>query len=145
MNEIMEQLKQVIDRAKVLIEENDRKSKLLISELSGVKQAKDTNSAISDALANREAAIAKIENVVLIEEQSKQRLSDAGAMKAKNDETLKEIAEKSDDLAKREDELKQMIALYRSKNEAIEAEKVKMAEDRKNMRASIIEELKKIK
>ena len=50
-----------------------------------------------------------------------------------------------DEIEAKQDELDELISVYKAKDKALEAARVQLEEDRKNMRMQIIDELKNLK
>lgn len=145
MNELIEKFKALIADAERVINDNDNRAKHLIHEASLVKASADANEARAAELSEREKAIAKIENVMLIEAESKQRADKARELMVKNDEKVAELALLQDEIEAKQDELDELISVYKAKDKALEAARVQLEEDRKNMRMQIIDELKNLK
>lgn len=145
MQDIINKLKDLASELSVKIADNEAKAKELALELRLAKESATKNSAKEDELSIREKKVSNVEDVVRLSEENKANLVAISRMKADNVKVLEQIASDRKALESKDAELKNMIALYRIKNENLEAEKVQLAKDRVEMRAKILEDLKKLK
>jgi hypothetical protein len=145
MEEVIGKIKDLVATLEKKIADNDSKSKQLSIELSLAKEASVKIENKSVELDLREASVKQIEDVIRIAEETKEKLVEVSRIKSANCKESEEIAIAKDALKADEKKLSDMIALYRAKNESLEQEKVQLAVERKEMRAKILEDLKKLK
>ena len=145
MVDIIDKLKNLAVLLESKISENDAKAKELSVQLDIAKTLSIRNDAKAEELIAREKALDHIENVVKVEKESKERLAEANNVKADNYRVTQEISKEKSALLEKDESLGKLIALYKSKNASLEAEKVQLEADRKAMRIKILDELKGLK
>jgi hypothetical protein len=145
MQDVIERLKGLCLLLEQKISENDSKAKQLSVELSLAKEATAQNNKKADELIAREDAVSDIEDIILLSDESKARLNDANKVRSENIKEAERLSLEKKEIEKKNEELKNTMSLYRAKNASLEAEKVQLEIDRKEMRAKILEDLKKLK
>lgn len=144
MKEIIKKMNDLVSALDSKVEEFDKKNKELDKTIDLNNGLVEKNKERSASLDDREKKIAHVENIVRISEESKTRLNTVNDIAIENTKVLKQISVEREALSKENERLQGMIALYRSKNEALVREKASLEEDRKEMRSKILEELSTI-
>jgi hypothetical protein len=145
MQDVIERLKGLCLLLEQKISENDSKTKQLSVELSLARESTAKNNIKAEELIAREDAVSDIEDIILLSDESKARLNDANKVRSENIKEAERLALEKKEIEKKSEEFKSLMALYREKNASLEAEKVQLEIDRKEMRAKILEDLKKLK
>lgn len=145
MQELVTKFKELIEYTEGLAKELQAKTNAVNEDKAAVEREKAAVKLAQDALAERELAVKQVESLVAIDAASKARLAKANEQKIENEKASEALAEREEALEEREAELKSLIEVYKTKSINVDAMKVKLEEDRKNMRIQIIEELKNLK
>jgi hypothetical protein len=145
MHEVTGKLNELLALLQTKIAENEALSKQLTHELGLAKADSAKNSAKADELNKRAKEITDVEDVIKVSEEAKAKLAEANRVKVENIKVTAALGEAKLFVEKTRDELNNLISIYKKKNESLEAEKVQLEIDRKDMRAKILEDLKKLK
>lgn len=145
MLNLVEKIKDLVSSLESKISSVDVKEKELDVLIANNKELYNKNINYLSELSAREKKVFTVEDVARVSEESKERLKQANNVKVENDKKFKELIDIEEKLKVKDEELQKMIALYRSKNQSLEEEKVQLEKDRKEMRVKIIEDLKKLK
>lgn len=145
MKDVIIKLDELIDLLQKKIAEASETSKDLQIQLSLSKEQIKKNNIKAEELEAREKGIALVEGVVKLSEQTKKDLLIVNELRSENLRISSENSATKKNLEDKEKELKDLVALYRAKNASLEAEKVQLEKDRKDMRAKVLEDLKKLK
>lgn len=142
MNEVMEKLNELIVMLQnkiiyvdTIVNNNLKKQAELDSLMKNQIQ-------IDESLKVREAGIAEVESAMEVRDEARNKLNRATEQALINARDLKAMIDLKNEVEKKDKDVKELIAVYKSKLAAIDAQKIALDEEKKNLRKVILDEIK---
>ena len=143
MQEILDKVQKLYDSMVSQSKALEKKLQLASQQMQEAEEVAQEQKRALKIVQDKEKELKGIEDAIALSAKADAQLKEAQNVRISAESQIDEYTRKSKALDKKEADLAKLQETYKAKHKSLDAEKVQLEEDRKNMRASILDELKK--